>query len=100
MDGIDLLLGDGNVGLLKFASRLGEVEVNLAQLNHEPELHDFGGLGLKVGIRRYPEVNKQMDISLTRKVAPPRGKVTPYFVKAVQEDGHMGWCSPVYVERD
>lgn len=100
MDGIDLLLSDGTAGILKFASRLGKVEVNLAQLNQEPESHDFGGLGLKVIIRRYPEVNNQMDLSLAQKVAPPRGKVTPYFVKVVQEDGHMGWCSPVYVERD
>ncbi|UCD78431.1 MAG: DUF3604 domain-containing protein [Desulfobacterales bacterium] len=100
IDGIDLFLSDGKSGHLKFASRLGDVEVNLAQLNRKPESRDFGGLGLKVVVRRYPEANRQMDLSLSHTVVPPKGKVTPYFVKVVQEDGHMAWCSPVYVERD
>jgi hypothetical protein len=31
-------------------------------------------------------------------VKPESGKTTPYFVKAVQEDGHMAWSSPIYVK--
>jgi len=100
IDGIDLWLRDGKTGRLKFASQLGDVAVDLAQLNQKPELRDFGGLGLRVSIRRYPEANEQLDLSLSHTVAPPKGKITPYFIKFVQEDGNMAWCSPVYVERD
>ena len=48
-DGIELVLDDGRVGRLAFESAAGTTEIELAELDHEPQRFDYGGLGHAVG---------------------------------------------------
>ncbi len=97
IDGIDLFLEQSQDGALTFNSPLGTCTVKLAELDRQVQSFDFGGLGLKVTIQRYPETLSETQLFLKFTVNPKSGETTPYFVKAIQEDGHMTWCSPIYV---
>lgn len=99
VDGIDLTLSDARKGHLSFQSQKGSFDLVLKDLGSEPVVFDFGGLGLKATVQRYPEVLKQENLLMETTIDPPAGKTTPYFVKAIQEDGHMAWASPIYVTR-
>ena len=98
-DGIDLILEESHEGILGFNSLLGTCSVNIADLDEQVQSFDFGGLGLMVTIQRYPESLSETQLSLNYTVNPKSGRTTPYFVKAVQEDGHMAWSSPIYAKR-
>jgi hypothetical protein len=98
-DGLDLILDRAGQGTLVFNSPIGRCEVDLAELPAigSQKCFDFGGLGLQVCIERYPEQVTDDQAALTATIEPPAGQTTPYFVKAVQVDGHMAWSSPIYV---
>jgi hypothetical protein len=59
---------------------------------------DFGGLDIQVCFQRYPASLTTFELELTTQINPPAGKRTPYFVKAIQSDGHMAWSSPIYID--
>ena len=99
-DGIELVLEERAAGLLEFESSIGACTVSLEELGNDPETFDFGGLGLKATVQRYPETIQTMGLSLECTVTPEADKTDPFFVKAIQEDGHMAWSSPVYVKSD
>ena len=96
-DGIDLYLKENGKGRLSFESLMGSCETNIAALGDKPVAYDFGGLGLNVTIQRYPESTEETALSLEYQAAPAPGRTVPYFVKAIQEDGHMAWSSPVFI---
>ena len=52
---------------------------------------------MRVTVGRYPESPAETTMSLDHVVRPPRGRMTPYFVKVTQVDGHMAWASPIYL---
>jgi len=96
-DGIDLFLDNVKMGHLTFESPVGSCEVDLVELDGKARSFDFGGLGLKVIVRRYPEMLEKTQLSVTQSVLPEKGRTAAYFVKVVQEDGHMAWSSPVFI---
>ena len=98
-DGIDLYLKHSHRGVLTFASPVGTCAVNLADLDQQAQSFAFGGLGLRATVQRYPETLTVRQLSLNCSVHPKAGRTTPYFVKVIQEDGHMAWSSPVYARR-
>lgn len=99
VDGIDLLLSSTAEGTIIFKSEIGNVEVDLSELANEPVRFDFGGLDLNVTILRYPEELTTESLSLEIEVELERSQTNPYLIKAVQEDGHIAWSSPIFVTR-
>jgi hypothetical protein len=102
MDGIDLILQKPHQGTLTFENPPGRYAVALNQLTGEsPHIFDCGGLDLQVRIERYPRTLTELSLELSVDIPPPPGEQTsPYFVKVVQEDGHMAWSSPIYLRGD
>ena len=88
---------DSNRGTLSLKAPLGSHSVDLAELTEQPLRQEFGGLDIHAQIQRYPEVVNVDELELETQVAPSES--TPYFVRVVQEDGHMAWSSPIYVRR-
>jgi hypothetical protein len=97
-DGIELVLREKAAGLLEFKSAMGACSVSLEKLGKDPKAFDFGGLGLKATVQRYPETLQTVELSLECTVTVEADKTDPFFVKVIQEDGHMAWSSPVYVK--
>lgn len=98
-DGIDLTLSEADAGAIHFESEVGSHRVDLAQLTGAQRVHeiDCGGLDMAVRVERYPAQLTEHTLTLDTTVTPPAGDTTPYFVKAVQSDGHMAWASPIYI---
>ena len=96
-DGVDVWVRDSNRGTLSLKTPLGSHSVDLAELTEQPLRQEFGGLDIHAQIQRYPEVVNVDELELETQVAPSES--TPYFVRVVQEDGHMAWSSPIYVRR-
>jgi hypothetical protein len=94
-DGIDLVLDSADRGLVRFESKVGNCEVELADLTRKQ--FDFGGMDIAVTFERYPENPSETRAVLETDVIPPAGKTTPYFVKVTQCDGQMAWSSPIYL---
>ncbi len=101
MDGINLELAQAQSGMIVFDSKAGQCQVDLSQLENK-HVFDFGGLDMQVCIERYPEFDAltAVQLHLETTVTTKAGQTTPYFVKAVQSDGHVAWASPIYIRGD
>jgi hypothetical protein len=98
-DGIDLVLDQASSGTIIFTSPVVEQRIDLADLIGEKRVVRVacGGVDMALVIERYPQDVTEMATSLECTVDAPTGQMTPYFVKAIQVDGHIAWASPVYV---
>ena len=96
-DGIDLFLDQASGGTLEFQSAVGSCGADLAKLGEEKQRFDMGGLDMEVVVERYPEQLTVFSTELETEIQFSGAGATPYLVKAVQEDGHMAWSSPIYV---
>jgi hypothetical protein len=97
VDGIELLLDSNQQGILSFDSLIGHCKVDLKMLDRQPHRVNFGGLELTVIIQKYPEKIETRQLELTRTVLPDADTTSAYLIKAIQEDGHMAWSSPIFV---
>jgi hypothetical protein len=98
MDGLNLDLAQAQRGRLFFDSKAGQCQVDLSQLEAK-QTFDFGGVDMQVCVERYPEPDAltAVQLHLETTVTAEAGQTIPYFVKAVQSDGHIAWASPIYV---
>ncbi len=99
MDGIDLYLDQSASGRLSFESPVGRAMVDLAELGDEAAVFDFGGVGMKLEIKRYPQEPASQSLDLSFTVEPPQRGYAAYLAKAIQVDGEMAWSSPVFISR-
>lgn len=99
-DGLDLVLSQAHSGTLIFDSPVLHFKVDLASLRGESrrKIIDCGGVDMQLCIERYPETLQELSSEFSLQVSPPPGQTTSYFVKVVQEDGHMAWASPIYIK--
>ncbi len=96
-DGIDLKLDQAQKGTLSFQSEAGSCAVDLPKLGREKQRFEMGGLDMEVVVERYPEELTVFAADLETEIETSAAGTTPYLVKAVQEDGHVAWSSPIYV---
>lgn len=97
VDGVDLLLDDPFSGKIRFDSLIGTCESEIAELVAKPKVFDFGGLNLQASFMRYPEILNQKELTLHHTIEAGADKIEPYYIKAIQEDGHMAWASPIFI---
>jgi len=97
-DGIDIRLNNTQEGYLKFVSLIGSCEVKINELADKKQVFEFGGLGLRVEIEKYPEKNENFQLILKKTIVPEKSETIPYLIKVKQEDGHMAWSSPIYIQ--
>lgn len=98
-DGVDLYL-DREDGLLVFESPVVRREIDLGDLRGSDRVKQFhlGGVGLELRVERYPMQVDDSSLSLQYEIEPIPDRLTPFFIKVVQEDGHMAWSSPIYLD--
>lgn len=95
IDGLDVWLADARLGMISLETPQGRLSVDLAKLTVAPFRADYGGLGIYAEIQRYPEEVLGRELTLEYDVSGD--DEAPYYVKAIQEDGHAAWSSPIYV---
>ncbi len=97
IDGIELDLDQAAKGSLHFASRAGSCRVDLAGLDTTRKCYDFGGLGIRACVERYPTALTELEANLSTEIEASTRQTTPHFVKVIQADGHMTWSSSIYI---
>jgi hypothetical protein len=97
IDGVDLHLATSGTGRILFRSAAGLWEIDLADLSHQPQVRDFGGVDMTATVRRYPASNHTLELEMSGQWSAPRGRPSAWYVKAIQSDGQTAWSSPIFV---
>jgi hypothetical protein len=77
-------------------------KLSLGKLGMGSRSYDLGGVGKRISAYRLPSKNGSRSVSFqfTPKFQDLNRGDNPLYVCVVQEDGHMAWSSPIYVDRD
>lgn len=94
---LDLILDDSRRGHVRFESPIGELEIDLAQLDVEPIVRPLGGLDMFVRAERYPSDLRTHDLTMSLTLNRRDLCDRTLLVEATQADGHLAWSSPVYM---
>jgi len=97
--GVDFLLHERPGGSITVDTPLVKEQVTLETVRAEPTVFEAGGLGRRLRIYRLPEAPTSTTVTARATVPLRNGSDNPVYVRVVQEDGHMGWSSPVYLPR-
>ncbi|MBI3973161.1 MAG: DUF3604 domain-containing protein [Chloroflexi bacterium] len=96
-DGIVVELDAPDNAALRFATSPVTFAFTPRDVAGRPLEVDAGGVGQLVRVERDPGPDQPRSVSFTfRDEQPPAGR-HPYFVRVTQQDGNIGWSSPVYV---
>jgi hypothetical protein len=101
-DGVDLWLDDPSRAVITADLQPGMHRVAVGELDEQGGAVEFamGGLDMVLRIERYPVDLESPTLSLEYELSEMPAARTPWFVKAVQADGHTAWSSPVYLDPD
>ena len=77
-------------------------EIPVAEIGYEDRRYEAGGLGRRLSVFRLPDRNPHRTVRLERRLpildtGGPGARDNAFYVRIVQEDGHVAWSSPIYV---
>jgi len=95
--GMVLTLADPAAGSLMLSTTQRNVGAEVNAVGGAPSAWECGGLEKRIQINR---LRQDAPRALRRTVPVPLQEgENPLYVRITQEDGHMAWSSPIYVER-
>ncbi|MBN1351893.1 DUF3604 domain-containing protein [candidate division KSB1 bacterium] len=97
--GFEAILKESGGGTLTLHTPLMSKVIELAAIGFEDLIFEAGGLGRRIRMFRLPNANHVRKINLNRKIRLNRHQRNPLYIRVIQEDGHTGWSSPIYVNR-
>ena len=90
-----------NAGTLQVTTAQKSFELDVADITHRQKSYRAGGLGKQIAVYRLPPADGPRGIEVTYQLQA--GELNdgdnPIYLCAVQEDGHMAWSSPIYIEK-
>ena len=90
---------DSLEGELIIKSNFEDIKINLSEINHKPKNYKFGGMDIRMSIQTLPEKLEKKDISKNFYIKLKNLQDYRFYVKAIQEDGHQAWSSPIYIKK-
>lgn len=98
--GMDLTLSNALAGELNLSCELGELKLRLADLGPEtvPDLTGEG-LGRRISVQRRPRALSRRRVEGTFTVDLTPGTERRLYLRVTQDNGHVAWTSPAYIER-
>jgi hypothetical protein len=97
LSGVILRLKGKNAGTIKFRTGPKNLDMPVKAITNTPQVFKCGGLDRKVTIYRLPDRNRCRDLELEHQVKTLKPGDNPFYFRVEQEDGHLGWTSPIYV---
>lgn len=97
--GVLLTLEHPHQGILEVETLQKHVRCAVEDIGLEPTLWACGGLKKQIALSRLPEQPPSCAFSCTAPLGDLHPGDNPIYIRVTQEDGHMAWTSPVYVER-
>jgi hypothetical protein len=97
--GVILTLKKPHEGWLDMKTLQRRIECTISSIGLEPQLWECGGLRKKIEIYRLPEGQRSCEFSFSLPLTDLQPGDNPIYIRMTQEDGHMAWTSPIYLER-
>jgi hypothetical protein len=97
LSGIIMELARPDAGSIEVTTTQGQFTAEIKKIWMEPKVWKYGGLKKRVELYRLPKKPQSGEFSLRMTLPELKSGDNPFFVKLVQEDGHMAWSSPIYV---
>ncbi len=95
--GVIVELEEANTGSVELETLQRHAEINIESVGIEPMVWDCGGLQKRIEIYRLPQRQNPPEFSFSLPLTALREGDNPVYLRVVQEDGHMAWTSPVYL---
>ena len=96
--GVILELEDANAGSIRMETAQGNLEFSLSMIGYDPRTFDFEGLDKKISIYQLPDELFETNFDFKIELSTLHKGCNPVYIKMIQEDGHMAWTSPVYID--
>ena len=87
-------------GVMRLETAQGNIVFDLTEQAYKPFEYKYGGIDKQVSIYRLPDELTETSMDLKIRVSKLKKGVNPIYVKVVQEDGHMAWSSPIYIDME
>ena len=97
--GFDAWLADPHAGVLRIDTPLVKCEINIADVGHEDQVFEAGGIRRQIRVFRLPDENPHQQARISRRIPLQAKDDNALYVCLTQEDGHLVWSSPIYVTR-
>ena len=97
LSGVILELAEAYSGSIQIETVQGVVSSEIASIQMEPQVRDFGGLGKEISIYRLPDGVERQEITHSTQLTNLQAGDNPIIIHMEQEDGHMAWSSPIYL---
>ena len=96
--GLILTLEDPLTGVLTIETSQANVDCPVADIQLIPQIWSCGGLGKQVEVYRLPEKHHALEFTCVLALDSLHPGDNPIYIRVTQEDGHMAWTSPIYVQ--
>jgi hypothetical protein len=95
--GIEIWLDRPDGGEIRLEAGLVKTNFAIDMIDETGIEIDAGGLGRKIRVYRLPEKNPMLGFEEVVEIPLRHGQDNPVYVRAVTEDGHTCWSSPIYL---
>ena len=99
LSGFILDLEKQNDGFIELNTRQNNVKVNMDKIGFKPIVWSLGGLEKEMRIYRLPDMLERKTFSFSLPLENLSDGMTPVYVRLEQEDGHLAWTSPIFINR-
>ena len=96
--GLILRLRRPNTGRIEIETPEGKVSVDLKEIDRSGRTWDYGGVAKQLKVARLPDKPLASTMRVSHRMENLKKGDNPIYMRVIQEDGHMAWTSPVYVE--
>ncbi|RKX28300.1 MAG: DUF3604 domain-containing protein [Verrucomicrobia bacterium] len=96
--GLILRLRRPDSGRIEIETPEGKVSVSLKEIGRFGRTWDYGGVAKQLKVTRLPDKPLPMTMQVEHRIEDLKPGDNPIYMHVIQEDGHMAWTSPVYVE--
>jgi hypothetical protein len=98
--GLILTLNRADPGRLEIETPQGRASMSIASIGYKGRCWEYGGLGIRLEVKRLPDDPSPAFCKVTHRLSELKRGDNPVYLHVVQEDGHMAWTSPIYIENE
>lgn len=95
--GLILDLEHPTEGSMRMETAQGNLECHFTRVGYHPYDFDFEGLDKKIAVYRLPDELFETHFEFKIELNTLHRGDNPIFVRMYQEDGHIAWSSPIYI---
>lgn len=99
LSGVILDLEDKDAGSISVSTQQGDLTLLVSGIGYDPVDWSFGGLAKVMRAYRLPDVNKHLQFNFSLSLDNLAAGEHPIYIRVEQEDGHLLWTSPVYLNK-